>query len=221
MRWNDVIEGRRDFTLTTYTGRIINVLDPKPEDICLGDIARGLSMQCRYAGQIQAFYTVAEHSVLCARASQTRGDHDHVTKAVLLHDAAEAYVGDLIGPVKGALRSLGSRHFDYLEALFARAIAIRFDLEAPDSVLPSIEEPLTLDRPVFSTPVVKMFDKAACAREQLSLRKMPPGWKVSVEPLDTEPFCWRPSRAEREFYDFAERLGLASADAETRRPEAE
>jgi 5'-deoxynucleotidase YfbR-like HD superfamily hydrolase len=206
--WSDAIEGRRDITLTTYTGRIINVLDPQPEDICLDDIAHGLSLLCRYAGQLNAFYSVAEHSVFCAEYAVTHHDVA-LARLMLLHDAAEAYVGDVIGPVKGAMRSMGGREFDFLEVGFARAIAARFGL-APRG---------EFAHQVFEEKLVKDIDKRACAREQLTLRKMPEGWRVGVDPLPFDPCCWRPSRAEREFLDLAERLGITSDDAKSPRPE--
>lgn len=206
--WNTVTEGRRDITLTTYTGRIIDVLDPRPEDICLEGIAHGLSLLCRYAGQLNGFLSVAEHSVICARYALAQNNW-HLARAMLLHDAAEAYVGDVIGPVKAAMRRLQGREYDCLEMGFARAVATRFNL-APFG---------EFAHHVFESKEVKTIDKRACAREQLALRTMPPGWTPLVEPLPDTPACWPPRLAEVEFAALAAALGLASDDTKTPRPE--
>lgn len=75
----------------TYTGKLVDVANPDPETIDIVDIARGLSHQCRYNGQLPTFYSVAQHSIIVAHYAGISG---------LLHDAAEAYIGDLISPLK-------------------------------------------------------------------------------------------------------------------------
>lgn len=86
---------RKGDWIQTFTGVEFYPLDPRPEDIKLADIAHALSMQCRYSGHVQQFYSVAEHSVrvaeLCPSQDQMWG---------LMHDAAEAYLVDLPRPIK-------------------------------------------------------------------------------------------------------------------------
>lgn len=81
--------------MQTYTGRQFFPMDPRPEDIATADIARALSMQCRYNGHTSAAYSVAEHSVLISTAVCP----EHAL-AGLLHDATEAYLGDMVKPLK-------------------------------------------------------------------------------------------------------------------------
>lgn len=50
--------------MQTYTGRQFHPLDPHADDIDIADIARSLSMQCRYNGQVRRFYSVGQHCVL-------------------------------------------------------------------------------------------------------------------------------------------------------------
>jgi hypothetical protein len=83
---------------TTATGRRLYVLDPDPEQVVIEDIAHALSHICRWGGHVLTFYSVAEH---CLRASSIvpRGHALHA----LLHDATEAYLGDVITPLKRTL----------------------------------------------------------------------------------------------------------------------
>ena len=81
-----------------FTGKSINVLSVLPEDISIIDIAHGLSHMCRWNGNCERFYSVAEHSVLVSLCVP-----QHVAGKALLHDAAEAYLGDCITPIKAML----------------------------------------------------------------------------------------------------------------------
>lgn len=87
----------------TVSGKVVSLGEaPDPGQIWIEDIAHALSMQCRYAGHILHFYSVAQHSIICMFAA-LRDDllcpTSHL-RALLLHDAAEAYTGDIIRPVK-------------------------------------------------------------------------------------------------------------------------
>lgn len=84
--------------LTTYGGRKVDLLEPRPDDIDLLDIAHALSMICRYGGHCPRFYSVAEHSVLVSHIVPRR-----LALFGLLHDAHEAYLGDVITPLKNLL----------------------------------------------------------------------------------------------------------------------
>lgn len=91
---------KRDVTeLETYSGKYIDFLDPQPEDIELVDIANGLANTCRFGGQVYRFYSVAEHSIRVAEQLP-----EHLRLAGLLHDAHEAYTGDIIAPMKRAIQ---------------------------------------------------------------------------------------------------------------------
>ncbi len=85
----------------TYTGKAWWPTDPRPDDVCIEDIAHGLALQCRYNGQCRVFYSVAQHSVLVAHAVSSHGREAEI--AGLLHDAVEAYLGDLVRPLKRQL----------------------------------------------------------------------------------------------------------------------
>ena len=82
------------------SGRVFFPFAPQADDIHLPDIARGLARQCRYGGQTERYYSVAEHSLILARYFHHKGCPVNVCLAALLHDAAEAYVGDIRRPIK-------------------------------------------------------------------------------------------------------------------------
>ena len=81
----------------TRGGGLISPFALKPEDVDIDVIAHSLSNLCRFGGHTRHFYSVAEHSVavseLCSPENQLAG---------LLHDAAEAYIGDIVRPIKAA-----------------------------------------------------------------------------------------------------------------------
>lgn len=81
--------------MQTFTGLSFYILDPRVDDIDPVDIAHALGMLCRYGGHTSVFYSVAEHCVLMSYAVAP----EHALSA-LLHDATEAYVSDMIRPLK-------------------------------------------------------------------------------------------------------------------------
>ncbi len=82
--------------IQTFTGRQFWPMDPRPEEICIEDIAHALSMQCRFSGHTLRHYSVAEH---CIRVSEIVEGKELQLKA-LLHDASEAYLVDIPSPLK-------------------------------------------------------------------------------------------------------------------------
>lgn len=101
--------------ITTYTGKRFDVLNPRPEDVCLKDIAHALTQIPRFGGHGRERYTVAQHS---CRLAQLLPLHE-LRLPGLLHDAAEAYLGDIPTPIKDALnlRPIEQR---ILETIFTR-----------------------------------------------------------------------------------------------------
>lgn len=189
----------------TFSGNRYHFLDPDPKEVTILDIAHALSLQCRYAGHSPRFYSVAEHSVLVSRAVPT----EHALVG-LLHDAAEAYVGDLIRPCKMTLRAMKGAEvrapgryaptdFDQLEANAQAAVIHRFDLpaEVPD--------------------IVRVVDQMVGQRECVDMGRprYGEGWSDSeeVEPADVEMLYLPPFEAEELF--LARWLGLTERTLET------
>jgi hypothetical protein len=90
--------------MQTCSGMPVDLLDPKPEQILLGDIAHALARLARFNGHTIGDWpwNVAQHSLL-VESLMPEGTDAAGRLVALLHDAHEAYVGDLITPVKQAM----------------------------------------------------------------------------------------------------------------------
>ena len=95
---------RQTIPLTTFKGKIIDINNLTADDIDIEDIAHSLSMICRYNGHCKNFYSVAEHSFRLANYAHKLNLKEEynrdLAKCLLLHDATEAYVGDIVRAFK-------------------------------------------------------------------------------------------------------------------------
>lgn len=131
-------------SIMLQSGAWLDLLSPYACDFTIEDIAHGLALQCRYAGQCLDFYSVAEHSLLVSDIVQ----EDPL--AALLHDASEAFLGDITRPLKQMLPD-----YRQIETEMQRAIAERFGISAQ------------------SSPAIKRADLRVLAAEQAQI--MPAG----------------------------------------------
>lgn len=106
--------------------RIVYLLDPKPEDMDLKVIATALGRIQRFGAHGRGSYTVALHSVNVAETLRQRGESPDVQLWGLLHDAAEAFIGDIVSPLKRQLPDIY-----VIEQRFFTALSIRFKLTLP------------------------------------------------------------------------------------------
>jgi 5'-deoxynucleotidase YfbR-like HD superfamily hydrolase len=166
--------------LQTVSGRRVNPFDPDPEQLDIGDIARALGNLCRFGGHSRVFYSVAQHSVIVSRLVEERGGDVEDAFAALMHDASEAYLGDMPHPLKH--RSALGAAFREAEKDLERAIQARFRIK-PD------------------VPEVKRVDRALLATERRTFSAEHWHWPEldGVEPLDIEVHAWPPEEAARTF----------------------
>jgi uncharacterized protein len=172
--------------LQTVSGRWVNPFEPDPDQLDPGDIARALANQCRFGGHCRVFYSVAQHSVIVSRLVEERGGDAEDVFAALMHDAAEAYLGDMPHPLKH--RSPLGAAFRAAEDHLERAIRGRFRIKP-------------------SVPEVKRADRALLATERRAFSAETWHWPEldGVEPLDLELTAWSPDEAARAFAErFAE-----------------
>lgn len=172
--------------IVTYTGKVFEFLNPKPEMVCIEDIAHALSNLCRYTGHVNSFYSVAQHCVLMAENPNFPGNP--ISK--LLHDTSEAYIGDLASPWKGLLNVEGYLPEDVL--------AVR---EYEQKIQKIIEEALGISE--THTVEVKESDIRMFWTEVRDL--MPQmsddfNWgPPKMEPAKEKIICWEPWQAEMQF----------------------
>jgi len=91
-----------DGCINTISGKKFNLLEPTVEMVDLIDIAKGLAYKPHFGGMSPRFFSVAEHSLLVRYLLKKNNVHVSagIELAALLHDAAEAYIGDMIKPLK-------------------------------------------------------------------------------------------------------------------------
>lgn len=104
--------------IKTYSGHYIDVFNPDPDAIDIRDIAHALSLTARWGGHTKSFYSVGSHSIWVAANLP-----DEFKLEGLLHDAAEAYIGDMPKPIKRHLPD-----FNALETILDKAIRSKFGL---------------------------------------------------------------------------------------------
>lgn len=163
--------------LLTFSGRKFYPLDPRPEDIEISDIAHALSHACRFAGHTKELYTVAQHSVHAMQVIEWRdvnnlavdkGAERQRALWALLHDASEAYIGDVTTPLKCELSQ-----YRVIEDCVMNAITQKFGLwpDEPD--------------------VVRHVDRRLCLTEARDLLPEPEKFYKPAAWGDLQPFKFR------------------------------
>lgn len=171
---------RNGKSINTYSGIEFWPLDPREEEIEIVDIAHALSLLCRGNGHLKHFYSVAQHSIRCAKEAEVRSYSKRVQLACLLHDGSEAYISDITRPVKALLD-------DYLEVEeeLQRTIYIKYGLE---------------DMTDEENRLVKLIDDTILVKEMKELMGIDREWSESLNgdySYDFEPF----DKVEKEFVE--------------------
>lgn len=170
--------------IVTYSGRVIEPLNPDPSQIDIEDIAHSLANQCRFTGHTREFYSVAQHSVL---VSEVCDEEDALWG--LLHDASEAYLSDIARPIK-RFTDWGKGYED-VEIDLMTAVGDAFNL--PD---------LTPEDYGLSMPAsVKKADDVLLRTEMRDLMPMGVDATMPGEQLEEEIECWTPKDSKLRFLE--------------------
>lgn len=180
----DLIPVRPD--ILTVSGTYFNFLEPHLSVITIEDIAHGLGNVCRFAGHTREFYSVAQHSYHASFLVPP----EHAL-AALLHDAHEAYIGDMPTPLKRLIPQ-----FKEMELRIEEAVLAHFGLALP------------------LHPCVKQADLRMLATEQRDL--LPPHddeWALlrGVEPCRDTIHPWPAASARMAFLQRYRELTRSSA----------
>ncbi len=169
------ISNNKHFWIQTFTGKKFNLFEFTPSSICIEDIAHALSMICRFGGHAKRFISVAEHSILvsyfCNREDALAG---------LLHDASEAYLGDVSSPFK---RTHIYSKYKEIESELQDMIYSKYGiLKEPSSVKKADLMMLATESKEFMSPVH-------------------PDWKCEYEPIPIKIIGMSPDQAKQAFLD--------------------
>jgi hypothetical protein len=121
---NVSIREMRSGYIRTSSGKKFYPFNPSPDQIAVEDIATGLANTCRFAGQLPEFYSVARHSIIVSNLVPAGFAMDG-----LFHDSAEAYLGDLVSPVKKGLPEYKEIEIGVYSSI-AEAVGLRKELPA-------------------------------------------------------------------------------------------
>lgn len=177
-------------TIKVAAGHYVDLQNPDPATIDLRSIAAALSKICRFGGHCPKFYSVAEHCCLMYRLA--KGDrfgmpYGWIRKClleILLHDATEAYVGDMVRPLKVTMPQFG---------------------EAERRIERAIEKAYGLDFAAWKT-TIKYYDNIMLKAEKLALwPEDTETWHgfENIRSVDVRFQFWSPVYAESEFYNTA------------------
>lgn len=107
--------------IRTYTGKVFDLKVMDPESICIEDIAHALSLTCRFSGHIDGLYSVAQHSLMANYYASPENKLQ-----ALMHDASEAYIGDMPSPFKKMMPD-----YKMIENNLMKQIAIKYKFDWP------------------------------------------------------------------------------------------
>ncbi len=160
----------------TFTGKKFTPLDPRPEDVCIEDIAHALSQKVRFTGHTNWLYTVGQHSLYVSSILPPR-----LKLAGLLHDATEAYLPDIAAPIKGFVHLTTPRGvvpFREFEDYLADVIFAGLGLSSLRPLIDS-EEMKRADLVMLATEV---RDVMGPAPDDWGLAHMPAWGSIELEP---------------------------------------
>jgi hypothetical protein len=155
----------------THSGREIDINNISTNDICLDDIAHHLTKWCRYSGALdfRKHYSVANHSLALFYYALDNGLDYHIQRRLLLHDATEAYLGDMNGSIKPYLND-----YKILEKKVDGLIIAKYGLvisDEIDRIVKELDKRILLDEAkAFFPSYYHVFKRQAKDTHPLGIR---------------------------------------------------
>lgn len=183
----------------TFTGKQFYPLDPRPGEVCVEDVAHALANVCRFAGHCRQFYSVAQHSIACSLFAPAES-----ALPALLHDAAEAYMGDIARPWKRFLCvATGIKNsyptYEPIKTTEHRLLdAILFSLSCPprgDACWKVVEE---IDMRMLATEARDLMSPLADDWSN-TFTKSPCAGRYAFDPYPYTIVSWAPAEAKERF----------------------
>lgn len=156
------------------TGELFSILDPDPSMIRPEMLAHSLSHICRWTGHTVSFFSVAQHCVQVSRLVPPE-----LALTGLLHDASEAFIGDVSRPLKDIMEELAPGVLRDIEDNLHRAIAARFGTLFPHP------------------PEIKIADNVALATEKRDILDITEEWYGLPQPEEERILPYGPTSARR------------------------
>lgn len=170
--------------IQTFKGIKFHPYAPLPEEIDIRDIAHALSMICRFGGHSERFYSVAEHSINVSMLAS------ECPLRALLHDASEAYLGDIPRPIKSMMP-------EYVVA----------EKRLQTVIYETFEQPAAVDQ--CKDYLHKWDDTMLSTEMQRMMADPPEPWATLPPAVSCKLHHWSPAKAEYFFLERYERLRIA------------
>lgn len=185
--------------IRTFKGHKVDLALPTNDVIDLEDIAHALSLLCRFNGHVPQLYSVGQHSILVSRQIRLKGHNAMAQLLGLMHDAPEAYLGDMTTPEKNlpGMRKIYDKYHDYFQQVIANTFYLKWTGQRAEQV--------------------HLADKMVCAAE---MRAMMPSedWRdLEHPPVEGEILPWYPEVTKKLFisifHSLKEKLSREGLDA--------
>lgn len=169
------------YYITTHSGIQFDFREPTPDMIEIDDIAHHLSNLCRWNGACSRFYSVAQHSILTSRIVPKE-----LQQWALMHDAAEAYVGDMTRPLKHLFPE-----FKVIEERVMRAIVAKFptlEWPEPPELARYDDQMQKMEARLYMHPRITLHDRqdAVHAMEDLTSEQVKMLGAMWIKPMSAE-----------------------------------
>lgn len=135
----------------TMTGKQVSIMTPDPDTLDIADIAHNLARINRFNGATKIPYSVASHSVWVSKTVPEK-----FALSGLLHDASEAYLGDIIAPLKPLLSEYGRIEFQF-DAAVRRRFGVSIGVLAPDRLREADSAAALLEMFALGHPVYEEY----------------------------------------------------------------